>query len=155
MVPADKMEEFLSELKTVKLRRVGSGNSLSQSTANSSSGLEHSQTSSQGSSFLEDRSVVGYKRKRVDSGKEAQSVLGKSVRHQSPTRFSTVVLYSYIHETPFHGLISNTYCIHLCSVDFFDTFISSTTSTFHPASPPQFHNARCTPRGRWYYTVTL
>ncbi|KAF8484370.1 hypothetical protein JB92DRAFT_3028972 [Gautieria morchelliformis] len=81
-VPADKMEEFLSELKTVKLRRVGSGNSLSQSTANSSSGVEHSQSSSQGSSLMEDRPSIGYKRKRLDSGKEAQGTLVTSIKRR-------------------------------------------------------------------------
>ena len=91
-VPADKMQEFLSELKTVRLRRVGSGN-LSQSTANSLSALEHSQSSSQGSSLMEDRSVIGFKRKRLDSDKESQGALGELVgRVTSPTTFTVVLV---------------------------------------------------------------
>ena len=93
-VPADKMDEFLSELKSFKLRRVGSGNGSSQNTSNTSSGFERSQSSSQGSSFLEDRSIIGYKRKRFDSGMEAQSGLGESVYHQFPTRLHCCIVTS-------------------------------------------------------------
>ena len=78
-VPTDKMEAFLSELKTVRLRKVGSGGDLGRDTRAASlsswSSRDHSQSSSQGSSLVEDRSMVGYKRKRAESGNEAQNAL--------------------------------------------------------------------------------
>jgi hypothetical protein len=77
------MAAFLKELKDVKLRRVGSANSVNRSGGNSFSSQELN---------IEDLSLIGQKRKTIGGG-EIQGSLG--------------VLLLFVKFTPFDGPISS------------------------------------------------